>query len=60
MKYIKLLFIAFFTIVLAACQDNGIENESIFDTSSPKRTEFDTWILNNFTLPYNIDFQYHY
>ena len=37
-----------------------MDSKSIFDTSSPERNAFETWILNNYTAPYNIDLKYRF
>lgn len=44
-----------------ACSDSLTEEDrenSIFDTSTPVRSEFDEWILKNFTYPYNVEVTY--
>ena len=46
-------------VLLPSCdKDNPDQNNSIFDTNSPYRNSFDTWLLNNFVLPYNIKILY--
>lgn len=45
----------------SACSDSLTEEDkenSIFDTSAPTRSEFDEWILKNFTYPYNVEVTY--
>lgn len=37
------------------CED---KENSIFDTTSPTRNEFDEWVLKNFTYPYNVELTY--
>lgn len=45
--------------VCGACSKDDVDKDnSIFDITSPERTEFDKWILSNYTYPYNIDFKY--
>ncbi len=51
----KILLLVAVVLAAAACkQDNPDTGNSIFDTSSPERNSFDEWLLNNYTLPYNI------
>ena len=58
-KYIyTLLFAA--SIVLGACSEDKLDSHSIFDTESPERYAFDTWLLHNYVVPYNIQFNYKY
>lgn len=46
--------------VLGSCSDDTLDPESIFDVTSPERTEFDTWLYMNYVVPYNIQFNYKY
>lgn len=58
-KYIyTLLFTA--SIVLGACSEDKLDSHSIFNTESPERDAFDTWLLLNYIVPYNIQFNYKY
>ncbi len=58
-KYIyTLLFAA--SIVLGACSEDKLDSHSIFNTESPERNAFDTWLLLNYVVPYNIQFNYKY
>lgn len=43
---------------LAACEEDELDSQSIFDISEKERNEFDRWLLENYTNPYNIDFKY--
>ena len=43
-----------------SCSEEDLDSKSIFDTSSPERNAFETWILNNYTEPYNIDLKYRF
>lgn len=45
---------------LASCSEEELDSQSIFDVSSPERTSFDTWLYMNYTVPYNIQFNYKY
>ena len=47
-------------IVFTGCKEEELRETSVFDTSSPERSEFDTWLLNNYVKEYNIDFHYRY
>ena len=58
-KYVyTLLFAA--SIVLGACSEDKLDSHSIFNTESPERDAFDTWLLLNYVVPYNIQFNYKY
>lgn len=46
--------------VIPSCSEEELNPESIFDTTSPQRNEFDTWILKNYTEPFNIDLKYRF
>ena len=37
-----------------ACQDDDLEDQSIFDASEKEKSEFDRWLLENYVNPYNI------
>ena len=40
--------------LLSSCdKDDPDQNNSIFDTNPPYRNSFDTWLLENYTQPYN-------
>jgi hypothetical protein len=62
MKYIKIIFLAMVAAVLTtACSDDDLSNTSIFnDATEEEQTEFDKWIYENYTKPYNIDLVYRY
>ena len=48
------------SIVLGACSEDKLDSHSIFNTESPERDAFDTWLLLNYIVPYNIQFNYKY
>ena len=48
------------SIVLGACSEDKLDSHSIFNTESPERDAFDTWLLLNYVVPYNIQFNYKY
>lgn len=60
MKYIKIFTLLAVAVLLAGCSDDDLNSDSIFDTSSPERNEFDEWLQKNYTEPYNISFNYRY
>jgi substrate import-associated zinc metallohydrolase lipoprotein len=60
MKKIKIFLI---TVTIAAmtwsCSEEKLDSESVFKDPDPAlRTEFDNWLLANYTIPYNISFKY--
>lgn len=57
-RLIYIFLIAFATCIFTSCSDDDLDKNSIYDTTSPERTVFDKWLLNNYTYPYNIDFKY--
>ncbi len=59
--FASLLF-AFVCLGLTSCgNDDDLSGRSVFDGDvSPVKNEFDTWLENNYRIPYNIDFQYRY
>ncbi len=59
-KFIHLLIMALAAFVIPSCSEEELNPESIFDTTSPQRNEFDIWILKNYTEPFNIDLKYRF
>ncbi|NDV65743.1 putative zinc-binding metallopeptidase [Bacteroides sp. 224] len=57
-KIIYLLTFICFASLWTSCSDDEPGKNSIFDTDPPARNEFDLWLLENFTYPYNINFKY--
>ena len=57
----KIYFLAI-TVLLslgfASCSEDNPSDESIFPNKPVQRDNFDTWLLTNYTYPYNIDFKY--
>ena len=48
-------------MTLASCSSDEPSNQSIFDTTTTEpQTDFDRWLSNNFTEPYNIRLYYLY
>ena len=60
MKYIKIFMLLAVISITCACSNDDLSSESIFDTTSPERNDFDKWLLSNYTNPYNIEFNYLY
>lgn len=60
MKIIKLLLYIATISIIGACSEESLDPNSIFNTTSPERNEFDTWLLKNYGQPYNIGFKYRY
>lgn len=54
--FIYLLFLC--VASLWACDDDDISGKSIIIDPTQEWNEFDSWIQNNYTYPYNIDFKY--
>ena len=62
MKQLIGIFIALATLSLWSCSEDDLDPNSIFGgTETGKVTnEFDTWLLDNYTTPYNIEFKYRF
>lgn len=59
MKKIYMFLVAMaMTMGFVACSDDDPDGATIFPTTSPDRDALDVWLLNNYTYPYNVDFQY--
>lgn len=60
MKKIKWIFMLFTALMLGACSEDDLNSNSIFDTEDTGvQNEFDSWLLNNYAGPFNINFKYH-
>ena len=59
-KYLYLAAIVFAccATTLFSCSDDKLSGDSIFSTKAQKRNPFDQWLYKNYTMPYNVDFQY--
>lgn len=42
-----------------SCKEEVLDENSIFQPSVNKQNDFDKWIYENYTLPYNISLKYH-
>mgnify|MGYP004447476769 FL=1 len=55
----NILSIAAFAVAFSACSTDEVDtNNSIFVNDKTEKTEFDKWLLNNFTYPYNVEVKY--
>jgi len=57
----NILFITLLSVIglFSSCTKEELGN-SIFDTTSPSRTKFDTWLLDNYNKQYNIELLYKF
>ncbi|MDR3220336.1 MAG: putative zinc-binding metallopeptidase [Dysgonamonadaceae bacterium] len=53
--YLMLLLVS---LALWSCNEDEPGSESIFKDSTAPQTDFDRWLLSNYTYPYNIMFKY--
>lgn len=62
MKYNKWIFIVTVMagVFLTSCNEDALSDNSIFDTETPERNEFDNWLLTEYVDPYNINFKYRF
>ena len=44
--------------LFVSCSEDKLSSESIFPTQDVKRNAFETWVLKNYTYPYNVEVQY--
>lgn len=51
-----LLFI--FTLSIVSCNEDKLDETSIFVDSSKQQSNFDKWLYKNYTIPYNISLLY--
>lgn len=60
MKYRYLFIAVLFTLAgsFVSCSKDNLDSTSIFPETQPKLDKFETWMENNYTLPYNVDMQY--
>ena len=56
--YLAAIAIASCGTILSSCSDDKISGDSIFSTKAVQRNAFDEWLYKNYTMPYNIEFQY--
>lgn len=61
MKTIKLFLLLFgATFFLWSCSEEQLDPNSIFKPDTSEKNEFDTWLYNNYTEPFNIQFKYRF
>lgn len=62
MKQLIGIFIALATLSLWSCSEDDLDPNSIFGGTETGKVpnEFDTWLLGNYTTPYNIEFKYRF
>ena len=60
MKHLRILMLFLVALTFWSCSDDAPSGESIFDTTQRQRNEFEQWILEKYTIPYNISFIYRY
>lgn len=60
MKQLKLFILLLLSVAVVACSDDDLDSKSIFNPNPPERNAFETWILENYTTPYNIDLKYKF
>lgn len=62
MKQLIGIFIALATLSLWSCSEDDLDPNSIFGGTETGKVpnEFDTWLLENYTTPYNIEFKYRF
>lgn len=65
MKYFNIAALLFGAMLFAACDNEDLSSTSVltdsaFSTGTSDSPEFDAWILENYTNPYNIRFNYRY
>ena len=47
-------------LITASCSNESLNPESVLADAAVERNEFDNWLMENYTKPYNIDFIYRY
>ncbi len=58
-KLYSLLLISIMVLGFTACSDDDPSGDTIFPVDGTEnRDALDTWLLKNYTYPYNVDFQY--
>lgn len=60
MKTIKLFFIITAITCLFGCSEDSLDPNSIFNTDPTEQNEFDKWIMQHYTKPFNVQFNYRY
>lgn len=60
MKRFQYIFFLLVSISTFSCSTDTIHSESVIDLGKDSSTDFDEWLTDNYTLPYNICFNYRY
>lgn len=63
MKMKKIYFLLMICISFAlswSCGEDDLDPQSIFGEERVEKNEFDEWLYQNYTLPYNIDLKYRF
>lgn len=64
-KYFHLIALLFIALGFTACDNEELNSKSVitdgmFDTGTSDNSAFDDWLYENYTKPYNIQFNYRY
>lgn len=60
MKLLKYILLLGVVVGCASCSDDHLETQTIFETEETTSNELDAWIVDNYTTPFNIRFNYRY
>lgn len=61
MKNIKLFLVLATALFAWSCSEDDLDSKSIFENETvAEQNEFDKWLVQNYVIPYNIDFKYRY
>lgn len=60
MKQIQYILVLALSLGLFSCSEDNLRSESIFDSEGTTTNDFDRWLVDNYTTPYNIRFNYRY
>ena len=47
-------------LLATSCSKDELSGDTIFPEGSPRRDKFDNWLLENYTYPYNVTFNYKF
>ena len=59
-KYLGILLFSAAAVSFTGCSDDDLNPNSIFQTETGERSDFDKWLDKNFVEEYNLDFKYRY
>lgn len=60
MRKVILLIIVSLSVLGTSCSEDKLDPNSIFAVTESQKNEFDKWLYENYTKPYNIDFLYRF